>query len=270
MNMSIHQAHTRTANNGAQQLRQHRNHRPLKHPFQILLGLLAICSLARAPLQADDFQDGIDAYHQSNYQQASEAFQKALQTEESAAVHHNLALSAYQQNKPSEAIWHLERAVRLDPLNKAYNYKLGALRQQLGLYQVPVQWWQAASRYLAPSTWVWIICLSAWIILAANLLPRAAGRRRTITLKLITAAALFSLALSIAALSILKRHQATGTLIAEEPTPLHYAPASAAPEAGLARPGERARVIDQHNNYLKIKTEADITGWIDQNQFKAL
>ena len=229
-----------------------------------------ICIASILPLQADQFQAGIDAYHESKYAQAADAFEQALAIEESAAARHNLALSLYQQGKPAEAAWQLERATRLDPLNESYLYKLGALRQQLDLYEVPVEWWQGASRLFPQATWLWIASLSLWILLAALIVPRIGGFGRPIALKLIMSTAVLSLGLCSAALTILQTQQAAGIVIAKDTARLHYAPANAAPEAGLARLGERARILDQHQNFLKIETEAQITGWIEEKQFREL
>lgn len=235
-----------------------------------LARIACILIIALPPLHADDFQTGIEAYHESEYAQAAVAFEQAVATEETAAARHNLALSLYQQGQPAEALWQLERAVRIDPLNESYLYKLGALRQQLGLYEQPVEWWQAASRVLPQSTWIWIASLSIWILLATLLLPRIGGFTRPIALKLFMSIAILSLALSATALVILKTQQASGIVVSNAAATLHYAPASAAPEAGLARPGERARIVDQHNDFMKIETEAQITGWIKQSQFREL
>ena len=90
-----------------------------------------------SPIQADDFQSGLDAYHESKYVEATAAFDRSLESSESAATHHNLALSLYQQGQAVAAVWQLERALRLAPLNKTYIFKLGALRQMLGLYDTP-------------------------------------------------------------------------------------------------------------------------------------
>ena len=119
-----------------------------------------------SPIQADDFQSGLDAYHESKYVEATAAFDRSLESSESAATHHNLALSLYQQGQAVAAVWQLERALRLAPLNKTYIFKLGALRQMLGLYDTPTTWWQSAANMLTKSTWIWIASSGFWIVIA--------------------------------------------------------------------------------------------------------
>ncbi|MDQ8206537.1 hypothetical protein QEH52_03390 [Coraliomargarita sp. SDUM461003] len=236
-----------------------------------LLPLYLLALLLASPLaQADSFSDGLDAYHAAQYAEAASAFERSLAESESAAARHNLALSLFQQGKAADAVWQLERAVRLAPTNRNYLYKLGALRQQLGLYKVPTTWWQSAANLLSQQTWIWSLCLSFWGLLASLLLPRIGGFRRPILLKLTSSFAAIALLISCAALTVRSTQQASGIVLSDSPIELRHAPASAAPEAGTARPGERARILDQHNQFLKIQTEAQITGWIDQATFRKL
>ena len=73
------------------------------------LCLLFFSSLL-SPIQADDFQSGLDAYHEAKYAEATAAFDRSLESSENAATHHNLALSLYKQGKTADAVWQLERA----------------------------------------------------------------------------------------------------------------------------------------------------------------
>ena len=223
-----------------------------------------------SPIQADDFQSGLNAYHESKYVEATAAFDRSLESSESAATHHNLALSLYQQGQAVAAVWQLERALRLAPLNKTYIFKLGALRQMLGLYDTPTTWWQSAANMLTKNTWIWIASSGFWIVIAVLSLPYLGGFQRPMFIKLSSGIATACLLLAVAALTIQIMQQPSGIVIFNEAVDLHHAPASAAPEAGIARPGERAYIIDQHNDFLKVETEAEITGWIQIDAFRKL
>lgn len=222
------------------------------------------------PLQADDFSAGLEAYQAERYAEATESFQRSLETEETAALRHNLALSLYQQGRAAEAVWQLERALRLQPFNQTYQFKLEALRQQMGLYQASSPWWLRAAQFLSFGAWIWITSISFWVLLAALILPRLAGLRPRPAITLTVSLSAILLLLSLATITLQKSNTVTGTILADAPLPLRHAPASAAPEAGQARPGERARQIDQHQNFLKIRTEANITGWIPADALKKL
>ena len=242
--------------------------RPL--PLRYIQLCLLFFSALLSPIQADDFQSGLDAYHEAKYAEATAAFDRSLESSENAATHHNLALSLYQQGQSADAVWQLERALRLAPLNKTYIFKLGALRQMLGIYDTPTDWWQSAANILAKKIWIWIACICFWIVIAALALPRIGGFQCPILLKLFSGIATVCLLLALTALTIQITQQPSGIVISNEAVDLHHAPASAAPKAGVARPGERAYMIDQHNNFLKVKTEAEITGWIQVDAFRKL
>ena len=243
-------------------------HRPL--PLRCIHLCLLFFGALLSPIQADDFQSGLDAYHESNYVGATAAFDRSLESSESAATHHNLALSLYQQGQTVAAVWQLERALRLAPLNKTYIFKLGALRQMLGLYDTPTTWWQSAANMLTKRTWIWIASSGFWIVIAVLVLPYRGGFQRPMFIKLSSGMATACLLLAVAALTIQITQQPSGIVISNEAVDLHHAPARAAPEAGVARPGERAYIIDQHNDFLKVETEAEITGWIQVDAFREL
>lgn len=240
----------------------------LVRPVRLLPLVALLLSLCSTLLQADDFSTGIDAYHDERYTEAEVAFERSLQHEETAAVRHNLALSLYRQERFAEALWQLERALRIDPLNQDYRVKLGALRQQMGLTRQPDASWVIASSVFSFGTWVWLASLSFWVLLAALLLPRPADRKRPLFGKIMASLSLVILVLSISALTIQRFNAVSATVIADAPAPLRHAPADAAPKAGQANPGERIRQLDQFQDFLKIETESGRTGWIHSDALR--
>jgi tetratricopeptide (TPR) repeat protein len=219
-------------------------------------------------LCADSFKTAVDSYHESKYEQAIEHFKAALAEGESAPARHNLALSYFQSNQLGEATWQLERAVRLKPLNTSYQFKLGALRQQLGLYQQSTNWWQSASSVLSINTWILLLTISFWLIVALLLLPSAGQMSRTLPVKLSTTASFILLSLSTAAISIHYFDMPDGVVISNQPTTVRHAPASAAPS--IARPGERLQVNEHYQGFVKVETEANIVGWLPEEDFRVL
>ncbi len=232
------------------------------------LGLLAL--IGATTVHADSFSDGIAAYEQSEYATALQHFEASIAESETAAAQHNMALALFQTGSPAEAAWHIERAVRIDPLNTDYQGKLAALRQQLGLVNSPPQWYTIGAQLLPASTWLLIACLGFWLCLAAYSLPRIGGIRVSMAIKTVRFLSVCSLALALPAIWLHCEANKTGIVISTASAELHTAPASAAPSNGIARPGERARVLDQYNNFFQVETESRIIGWIAQNDFRAL
>ena len=232
--------------------------------------ILTIMLIATTALADDAFQQGIDAYENSEYAAASTAFQDAIATNESAAAHHNRALALSQQGQPGQAAWHLERALLLAPANESYHYKLGALRQQLGLTTAPPKWYALASQALSQPGWILLLSIAVWITLAACWLPRAGGYRPNLQIKTLRVIGLLALLAAGSALYLNRELPSKGVVLSDTPTALHAAPAAAAPQTGLARPGERARQIDQHGQYIQIQTEGGARGWIQADDYRRL
>jgi len=237
----------------------------MKMRYLLLFLLAGVSAFAE-----DAFQRGVDAYHDSEYATAASAFKTAVETNETAAAHHNLALALYRQGKVSESAWHLERALLLEPKKTSYHFKLGALRQQLSLPNARPAWHELASRTLSQQSWVLLLSIAFWITLAALWLPKASGCRISLWIK---AGRTIGLIVFIVAVTALyqNRHLATaGVVLGESRITLHAAPASAAPQVGLARPGERGQQVDQHGDYIEIETEGGARGWIEAGHYRLI
>lgn len=216
----------------------------------------------------DAFQKGLDAYHDAEYAKAGQAFASSIETSETAAAHHNRALALYREGKPGEAAWHLERALLLAPRNESYHFKLGALRQQLGLASARPEWYRLASQALSQRNWIIVLSLACWSTLAAFCLPRYSEHRPNLTIKAVRLIGLIALLAAGAALYLNRDLTSRGIVLSASATKLHAAPASAAPQTGLARPGERGHRVDQHKDYIQIETEGGARGWIPAERFR--
>ena len=141
----------------------------MNHRFRILIVFLIGVAFVFAPANAElspSFQAGIEAYEQGAYETAKTEFSKTLETNETAAARHNLALTELQIKNPAEAVWQLERALLLNPSNSEYRNKLNLVRQQLGLATTSPKWYFRFTRLAAPPAWMIIASLSFWLLLA--------------------------------------------------------------------------------------------------------
>ena len=230
------------------------------------LALLLFSSL----IQADDFQAGLKAYEEGRYDVATQSFEKALELGETAAIRHNLALCAYQSDLSAEAVWQLERALRIEPTNKEYQFKLGALRQQLGLSSGQATWIEAAARALRAKQWGWLATIAFWGSFALWVIPLSLKVRPTLITKVIRFLSLLILAVALPALEFHRQSSQDSILISEQAVELRAAPAQAAPQTGLARSGERIRILESHQDYRKVETESEALGWIPSKVLKNL
>ncbi len=233
--------------------------------------ILVICGLfLTTSLNASSFETGIEAYQNKNYEKAIEAFTAANSKMETAASHHNLALAYFQQERPAESLWNLERALTIKPFNASYEFKVDALRQQLALPSKRLTWYQKASKILSTSGWLLIGTIAFWVIIGSLILPKFLQLQSTLSIKVCRTLAVFICLLSAPAFLLNSSHRKAGIVISPEVVNLTAAPASAAPQVGTARPGERAKVIDAYNDFYEVETEAQIIGWISKKSFRKL
>lgn len=237
--------------------------------FRITLLYLLTATASWAATSAP-FDAGIEAYQNAEYKTAQTQFATAVETNETAAARHNLGLAHFQLGTPAEAVWQLERTQLLAPFNADYRYKLEAVRQELGLFAGAPKWYTLASQALPTKTWLIIATVSLWLLLTACILPRIGGVKVGIRVKSLRFLSVVALILSLPSIWLNLRLLESGTVISNEATSLHAAPASAAPESGTARPGERARILDQYNNYYEVETEGQAIGWISKVAFRPL
>ena len=233
--------------------------------------IIAKLTFFSSALYADSFLQGITAYELENYELALIEFEAAVKDSPSAAAHHNLGLTYLKLNNLPDAIWQIETALRLDPHNNHYAFKLTTLREQrLGIFGEPVPKYLKFAQLLEINQWIVACTISAWILLAVILMPKFTGYSSGAVLQLLLILSCATLPVGITAIIINSRAQAGGIIMAEAPIELRSAPASAAPQTGNARPAERAKVIDNHNEFIKVKTEGQATGWIPKKAFRSL
>lgn len=236
-----------------------------------LVFLFATLLATLLPAQTSaDFDAGVAAYEQGDYAAAIAAFTADLTTGETAATRHNLALAHYQMGQPAEAVWQLERALRLAPYDENYHFKRALLRQQLGLPANEPDRWQLFSRFLSPAQWQIAATLAFWVLIAALCLPRCAGRPAGWFAKSLRLGGTLVLLLVATALYLTRDDARSGVYLGNQPAELRAAPAAAAPQTGIARPGERALRLDQHRAYVKVRTEGGAEGWLPEAGFRLL
>ncbi|MEM8867299.1 MAG: hypothetical protein AAGC73_03435 [Verrucomicrobiota bacterium] len=229
----------------------------------------ALCLIVQFA-NAETFQTALEAYENGEYEAAFAGFSTAAETEESAAARHNLALAAFQSGQISEAVWQLERATLLDPQNHEYIFKLGALRQELGLLEEPATWYQLAAAALTLNQWILVTAIIFWALVLSYFIPWMRSEKAGILSKLCRTLCLIILCLAVPALWLSFNGRNRGILITEQPLDLHAAPAAAAPVSGSGRPGERATLIQVHHDFCEIETESKVRGWVSSEKFRPL
>lgn len=240
--------------------------------MRLLKHLILVVALSTSSF-ASDFRAGIKAYEEGKYHEAIEGFETALTDSSdtySAAAHHNLALSYLQFDQPAEAVWQLERAIRIEPYNDDYRFKLEILRENLGLTTSQEPWHQVFAGALSITQWATLASLAFWLLVLSIALPIANRRPSGLANKGLRFLSIIILICSLFAWAIQHQQNQGGIVICETSVTLHAAPATASPTTGTARPGERAKILDTHGAYFQIQTEGQATGWIPRSTFRPI
>jgi len=239
-------------------------------PSLVAAALAVICALAGNVAAEPPADAASEAYREGDYAKAAERFRAALAAKETPALRHNLALALFQQGRPAKALWQLERALLLDPLNAGYRAKRAALRERLQRPDRGARPLAMAAQILPLDAWVWVATGAFWFLAAALAIPVARGRKPPRWLRALRWVAPVILVGAAAAAFAQKSLRERGIVVSEQPVELKAAPATAAPSSGQADPGELARVRGGHQNYLRVKTETGATGWIGREAFRPL
>ena len=218
------------------------------------------------------FQAGIEAYEDGDYTTAKAKFLVDLEENETAAARHNLGLTILKLDQPALAVWQLERALLLDPFNKDYRNKLNLVREQLGISESPAKWYDPLSQVFSIRVWLIVATIGFWTLVAVIVLPLVIRKPASNRVRLLQLCSTLALAISLVALWLNNTSLEMGIVLSEgDETPsLHAAASNAAPETGFARSGERARILNQYNDFYQVRTESSATGWISKNVFRPL
>ena len=209
--------------------------------------------------------DAVDAYHEGNFGTAATAFAQAYAEDPLPAIAHNAALSYGKTGEVGLAALYLERAIQADPRNLSYRKKLSFLRNQTGLSSSFDNPFIYASQFFAANTLILLVTIAFWSTLSFFLLRATiihSGKRRVFL-----SFAWFSLFLMILVALLLgtqMRYRPHAVVTTKEPLTSHFAPTTAAPVSGTLQPGERLWVKELYGDYVKVKSENNIEGWLPQ------
>jgi hypothetical protein len=240
-------------------------------PVRGLIGALLLTLFAAAlPAQNEAFEKAHALYQVGKYETARTQFEALAQQQETPALRHNLALTHLKLQQPAAARWQIERARLLAPLNNQYRQTQQHILKQLQLADTSYPALSSAAQILPDAGWLWLATLSGWLLLAALLLPRFSDRKPSLGIKASRIICGLLLLAALPALYFNHQQLQTGIVTTAATAPLRSAPASAAPENGIAQSGERARIIGQHNQFYQVKTPQGLTGWLPATDFRPL
>jgi tetratricopeptide (TPR) repeat protein len=248
--------------------------------FLLLAALLFTGLSSSANDPASEFRDANALYQKQNYDSAAKIYEQLIAREyQSAEVYYNLANTYYKLNNISKAILNYERALKLKPGDDdiSFNLKVAQLKVIDKIEPVPEifyrRWLRSISSAFSTDGWSRMVIICVWImfLFAAVyvLSPRAAMRRVGFVL------AAFFLIISI--FTWLLSQQSYQDYVSQKSAVVmsmsayvKSSPGDSNTDLFLLHEGTKADILDEFENWVKIRIANGSVGWIKSSEIEVI
>ena len=178
----------------------------------------------------------------------------------------NLGLAEWQRGHAGAAILAWEQARWIDPFDSRAEANLKFARQVAQVDAPQLKWFETASTWLPPNTWVWLAGASLWLAVGLLVLPGIFRRRKAGWHQMLAALAFGGFLFCLTAnFGVVSRTQIG--FVVKKNALLRLTPTREGEVISTLAAGEPARKLRTHGSYLLIRTTG-ASGWIDQGEFR--
>lgn len=207
------------------------------------------------------FDAGTTAYRAANYETAATLFREASAKEPSSGSFLNLGNSEWQRGRVGYAILAWERALWVDPFNRAAKDNLDFARGATQLDSPYLAWYEVASSWLPSAWWAWLAGVSLWFAIGAVMLPGILRWRRSGFYHVLAALGFAFFLLSLPAhLGVATRSRLAFVL--ERETPLCLTPTREGQVLTRLAAGEPLRIDRKRGSYYLVSSPR-FRGWVE-------
>ncbi len=234
----------------------------MKSGFLVILtaALFALSATAHA---APEAEEGNSAYLSGKFEEAAQAYEKALETKgASASLLYNLGNTYYRMGEFGPAILAYERALALDPRAADIQTNLRQAREAAAAFDESHQPapWEAPVHWLSFNEWA-VVCAVALGLLAAVSLAQGlflSGKKIAAVrwAAVISAVVLF---ISITAL-VLRLSDLNRAIVLTPDARVRLSPFETADTVATLKAGWAVQVEGEHDGFYRIRN-----GWISRN-----
>lgn len=241
--------------------------------------IACLLSLSASTLSAESadklFQQANSLYKAAKYEQAAQVYEQIIKQEkQSAEVYYNLGNCYYKLQQPGKTILNYERALKLNPGDEdiQHNLKLANLKTVDKFEPVPqlalVKWWGNFRNAKSSGGWATLAIILLWV----SLLLAAAYLFITAYRKLIFSTAVFFLLTSFACLSIAfannnqAQNSGRGVLLSSVAY-VKSSPDMSGTDVFVIHEGATFKILDNSEEWYKIRLEDGKVGWLTKNYF---
>ena len=246
--------------------------------FLVFCMLLAGSSFAQVPEML--FQKGNEYYEQADYAQAIETYEKIIdQGYESPGIYYNLGNAYFKSDSLAKAILYYERAQKLAPNDEdiQFNLRIANLKVVDKVETLPdlffVEWWKSLVNAYSSSGWatIFLVLLFAGAFLMIGYLF-ASNLQLKKTL-FFTGVVVFGFAILTLFPAISRHHFENNSrygIITAENTYVKSAPNQKALDAFILHEGSKVELLDNLDEWVKVKFDEDKIGWMKKTDLEKI
>jgi len=239
----------------------------------LFISIILILGLQSFSQNNQVLADSAEVYFKNaQYQKSIEAYEKILESgEESSALFYNLGNAYYKLNDIPLAITNYERAKRLAPNDEDIDFNLRLAKTQTvdKVESLPVffltAWYNALTGIISTNIWAYVSVLAFLLSLSLVLLYLFSRSVRLKKITFISAAFLLTMSLVSMASSYNQKKlnfDRNFAIITNPSVNIKSSPNENSTSLFILHAGTKLQVLDQIQDWYKVKIENGETGWI--------
>ena len=243
----------------------------MKKIIIILSILLNLISTAQESL----FLQGNEAYANEKYSTAISFYDSILSNGiESSELFYNLGNCYYKTQNWANAIWHYEKALKLNPNNQnaSHNLELAKIKTIDQIEALPdlfyKKWWDDLVSLSSTKKWQIFAILSIWITLIINLFSRFTNFKKKYLLRFFNLLTLILFSINYS--SYQENYRTNNAIIFSSSVAVNSAPTNKSTSLFSLHSGTKVEMIDEIGNWVNIKIANGNSGWIQKSNCKFL
>jgi tetratricopeptide (TPR) repeat protein len=193
---------------------------------------------------------------------------------ESSELFYNLGNCYYKKQDWANAIWHYEKALKLNINNEStlHNLEITKLKIIDRVEDIPVlfykKWWNNLVHLFNETTWKILTLICMWIILIISLLNKSKNYKIKYSILTFSALALtfFFITQSLHQFN----HNKTEAIIFSSSVVVNSAPTDKSSNLFSIHAGTKVELVDQIGNWINITLTNGNSGWIKESNCKII
>lgn len=236
----------------------------------LIFSLVLSISLA-AQDTAEKFERANNAYIEGNFDESESLYQGLIDNGyDSAELYYNLGNTYFRMDQIPQAILYYEKALKINPRNKDYQYNLDIAKSKIAepLEEVPEfflnNWWRNMANWMPSTGWSVIGLVFLWIGIAGGifwLIGRERRHRKLGFLIGVMAFAFCFLPFLLAKSNVQMSQETNAAIIMQHGIALKSAPESDQDLANVPG-GTKVNLLDKIGTWHKVQLPNGETGWL--------